>query len=60
MLLEQGIMLFNEKPKNGIKFCIHNKILEDNHTEISKFLISVKGLSKFAIGEYLSEPDEFN
>ena len=62
-LLETAILLFNEKPSNGVNFCINNNIFsdeKDKHKAVSSFLLYGKGLSKFAIGEYLSEPNEYN
>jgi len=54
-LLENAVMLFNEQPNKGVSFGIKNKIFSNKHSEICKFLLETKGLSKFAIGEYLSE-----
>ena len=56
-LLEKAVMLFNEKPVSGLNFCIKHAVIADKPTEISKFLLETNGLSKYAIGEYLSEPD---
>lgn len=55
-LVDQAVLLFNEKPKAGIKFCLANRILEQK--QVAEFLHVTKGLSKFAIGEYLSDPDQ--
>ena len=52
---EIGTMLFNEKPKKGINFCIENSIIKrDTPIYIAKFL-QTPGLSKFAIGQFLGD-----
>ena len=48
-------MFFNEKPKTGIDFCIKHKLLSED--DVCNFLLKTKGLSKYAIGEYLAEPN---
>jgi len=58
--VEQGILLFNERPKKGIDWCIQKKILLRDPARIVEFLLETKGLSKFAIGQYLADPDDFN
>ena len=35
-------------------------MLQNKHNEVAEFLLNAKGLSKFAIGEYLSDRNEFN
>lgn len=59
-LLETATILFNEKPSKGIQYCIDHDLLQNKHNEIADFLLNAKGLSKFAIGEYLSDRSEFN
>lgn len=51
---EIGTMLFNEKPKIGIQFCIEHKIIKKATPPlVAKFLHQTPGLSKFAIGQFL-------
>jgi len=58
--LETATILFNEKPSKGIQYCIDNGLLQNKHIEVAEFLLNAKGLSKFAIGEYLSDRNDFN
>ena len=58
--LETATILFNEKPSKGIQFCLEHQLFQNKHNEIADFLLNAKGLSKFAIGEYLSDRNEFN
>lgn len=58
--IETATIIFNEKPSKGIDFCIQNQLLENSHSDIAEFLLQSKGLSKFAIGEYLSDRNDFN
>ena len=56
MMKDYGKLLFNEKPRDGIKFCIEQGIISKNGhpKKIAKFLKNTSdGLSKFAIGQYL-------
>jgi hypothetical protein len=59
-LIETAILLFNEKPELSLKFCFQNQILEQTPAAVGSFLFSTKGLSKFSIGFFISEEDEFN
>ena len=58
--IERAIILFNEKPKKGIDFLIKNQLLEYDPDTISEFLLTTPGLSKFAIGQYIGNTDDFN
>jgi brefeldin A-inhibited guanine nucleotide-exchange protein len=60
ILFASGLKLFNEKAKKGIAFFIKNAFVEDNVDSIVQFLKNTTQLSKAAIGDYISEGDEFN
>lgn len=53
--LQEGISIFNQKPKKGIEFLINAKKVGDSPEEIAVFLKSTPGLSKALIGDYLGE-----
>lgn len=55
---QEGISLFNRKPKKGIEFLINAKKVGDSPEEISSFLRSASGLNKTLIGDYLGEREE--
>lgn len=57
LLLTEGVALFNEKPKKGIKNLQDNRILatgDTQFTEIAAFLRSEPRLDKRQIGEFIS------
>ncbi|XP_020576341.1 brefeldin A-inhibited guanine nucleotide-exchange protein 2-like [Phalaenopsis equestris] len=58
--LQEGISLFNRKPKEGIQFLINAKKVGDSAEEIASFLKSTSGLSKILIGDFLGEREEFS
>ncbi|KAG6519455.1 brefeldin A-inhibited guanine nucleotide-exchange protein 2-like isoform X1 [Zingiber officinale] len=53
--LQEGISLFNHKPKMGIEFLINIKKVGNSPEEIAVFLKSAPGLNKTLIGDYLGE-----
>lgn len=53
-------MLFNEKPSKGIRFCIDQGFFPERPEIVANFLANAQGLSKFAIGQYLADPNDFN
>ncbi|KAK8941983.1 Brefeldin A-inhibited guanine nucleotide-exchange protein 2 [Platanthera guangdongensis] len=53
--LQEGISIFNQKPKKGIDFLINAKKVGDSPEEIAVFLKNTPGLSKALIGDYLGE-----
>ncbi|GAB5354605.1 hypothetical protein AAMO2058_000133400 [Amorphochlora amoebiformis] len=59
-LIERGILLFNRKPKRGIKFLVDSKLLDNDPNAIAVFLKSHKKLDKTQIGEYMGEDKDFN
>lgn len=57
-LWQEGISLFNRKPKKGIDFLIKAKKVGDSPEEIANFLKTASGLNKTMIGDYLGEREE--
>ncbi|KAJ6807493.1 brefeldin A-inhibited guanine nucleotide-exchange protein 2-like [Iris pallida] len=58
--LQEGISLFNQKPKKGIEFLISANKVGDSPEEIAAFLRNASGLSKTLIGDYLGEREELS
>ncbi|XP_057859507.1 brefeldin A-inhibited guanine nucleotide-exchange protein 2 isoform X2 [Cryptomeria japonica] len=58
--LQEGISLFNRKPRKGIEFLVNAKKVGDSPEEIAAFLKNVSGLDKTLIGDYLGERDDFS
>ncbi|PKA61135.1 Brefeldin A-inhibited guanine nucleotide-exchange protein 2 [Apostasia shenzhenica] len=56
--LQEGISLFNRKPREGIQFLINANKVGDSPEEIAVFLKTTSGLNKFLIGDYLGERKE--
>lgn len=60
LLLQEGISLFNRKPKKGINFLVNAKKVGESPEEIAVFLKSESGLNKSMIGDYLGEREDFS
>lgn len=58
--LQEGISLFNRKPRKGIEFLVNAKKVGDSPEEIAAFLKNASGLDKTLIGDYLGERDDFS
>lgn len=58
--LQEGISLFNRKPRKGIEFLVNAKKVGDSPEEIAIFLKNASGLDKTLIGDYLGERDDFS
>ena len=58
-ILEEGKKLFSEKPKNGIRFFVEKGFIKETPESIAEFFHTTS-LNMSAIGDYLSEPNEFN
>ncbi|CAL1356931.1 unnamed protein product [Linum trigynum] len=56
--LQEGISLFNRKPKKGIEFLINANKVGDSPEEIAVFLKNASGLNKTLIGDYLGERED--
>ncbi|XP_022147082.1 brefeldin A-inhibited guanine nucleotide-exchange protein 2-like [Momordica charantia] len=58
--LQEGISLFNRKPKKGIEFLINANKVGSSPEEIAAFLKDASGLDKTLIGDYLGEREELS
>ncbi|RAL54079.1 hypothetical protein DM860_004550 [Cuscuta australis] len=58
--LQEGISLFNRKPKKGIEFLINANKVGTSAEEIAAFLKSSSELNKTLIGDYLGERDDLS
>ncbi|GAB4861884.1 Brefeldin A-inhibited guanine nucleotide-exchange protein 2 [Ancistrocladus abbreviatus] len=58
--LQEGISLFNRKPKKGIEFLINANKVGNSPEEIATFLKNASGLNKTLIGDYLGEREELS
>ncbi|CAN1848932.1 Brefeldin A-inhibited guanine nucleotide-exchange protein 2 [Linum perenne] len=56
--LQEGISLFNQKPKKGIEFLINANKVGNSPEEIAEFLKNASGLNKTLIGDYLGERED--
>ncbi|DBA82002.1 TPA: hypothetical protein ACH3X1_007704 [Trebouxia sp. C0004] len=55
---QEGIALFNKKPKKGIAFMQEHNMLGRSPDEVAKFLAKTTGLNKTMVGEYLGERED--
>ena len=60
MILDQGIIQFNARPKDGIQFLIKNKVISEDTLEIAKFLATTDKLDKHVLGNFLGKDNEFS
>jgi hypothetical protein len=60
MIMDQGIILFNAKPRDGIAFLIKNKVIPDETLDIAKFLASTDKLDKHVLGNFLGKDTDFS
>ncbi|KAI3693295.1 hypothetical protein L6452_33129 [Arctium lappa] len=58
--LQEGISLFNRKPKKGIEFLINVNKVGSSPEEIADFLKNASGLNKTLIGDYLGEREDLS
>ncbi|KAL2460779.1 Brefeldin A-inhibited guanine nucleotide-exchange protein 2 [Abeliophyllum distichum] len=58
--LQEGISLFNRKPKKGIEFLINANKVGNSPEEIAAFLKNASGLNKTLIGDYLGEREDLS
>ncbi|KAM7260898.1 hypothetical protein ACFE04_026373 [Oxalis oulophora] len=58
--LQEGISLFNRKPKKGIEFLINANKVGNTPEEIAVFLKNASGLNKTLIGDYLGEREDLS
>ena len=59
-LWQEGISLFNKKPKKGIEFLIKANKVGNSPEEIAAFLKDASGLNKTLIGDYLGEREDMS
>lgn len=57
---QEGISLFNRKPKKGIEFLIKANKVGGSPKEIADFLKDASGLNKTLIGDYLGEREDLS
>eukprot|EP00249_Psilotum_nudum_P023695 c28957_g2_i1 orf=862-6204(-) len=57
--LQEGIHLFNKKPRRGIEFLVNAKKVGNSSEEVATFLKTASGLDKTMVGDYLGENEEF-
>ncbi|KAL2603207.1 hypothetical protein R1flu_013143 [Riccia fluitans] len=57
---QEGISLFNKKPRKGIDFLIKAEKLGSSPEEVAAFLLNSSGLDKTMIGDYLGEKEDFS
>eukprot|EP00850_Spirogloea_muscicola_P003472 SM000014S00260 [mRNA] locus=s14:364320:373142:+ [translate_table: standard] len=55
---QEGVALFNKKPRKGIDFLIKVKKVGSTPEDIAKFLREASGLDKTMIGDYLGEKED--
>ncbi|MCO5583638.1 hypothetical protein L7F22_037551 [Adiantum nelumboides] len=58
--LQEGISLFNKKPRKGIDFLVKANKVGDSPEELCIFLKNTSGLDKGMIGDYLGENEELS
>uniref|UniRef100_A0A8C8AMZ5 ADP ribosylation factor guanine nucleotide exchange factor 1 n=1 Tax=Otus sunia TaxID=257818 RepID=A0A8C8AMZ5_9STRI len=59
-IIEQGIDLFNKKPKRGIQYLQEQGMLGTTPEDIAQFLHQEERLDSTQVGEFLGDNDKFN
>uniref|UniRef100_A0A4W5MZX7 ARF guanine nucleotide exchange factor 1 n=1 Tax=Hucho hucho TaxID=62062 RepID=A0A4W5MZX7_9TELE len=59
-IIEQGIDLFNKKPKRGIQYLQEQGMLGTTPEELAQFLHQEERLDSTQVGEFLGDNDRFN
>ncbi|KAM8966868.1 brefeldin A-inhibited guanine nucleotide-exchange protein 1 [Pelodytes ibericus] len=59
-IIEQGIDLFNKKPKRGIQYLQEQGMLGTTQEDIAQFLHQEERLDSTQVGEFLGDHDKFN
>ncbi|XP_048832283.1 LOW QUALITY PROTEIN: brefeldin A-inhibited guanine nucleotide-exchange protein 1 [Brienomyrus brachyistius] len=59
-IIEQGIDLFNKKPKRGIQYLQEQGMLGSTSEDIAQFLHQEERLDSTQVGEFLGDNDRFN
>lgn len=56
---EEGVALFNKKPRKGVDLLISSNRLEKNASAVAKFLLTTEKLDATMVGEYIGDGDSF-
>ncbi|KAK9763124.1 guanine nucleotide exchange protein for ADP-robosylation factor, partial [Basidiobolus ranarum] len=60
-VLQQGIQMFNWRPKKGLSFLLDTHCIENSEAKtIARFLLRSEGVNKTTLGEFLGEGSEEN
>ncbi|XP_072427584.1 brefeldin A-inhibited guanine nucleotide-exchange protein 1 isoform X2 [Chiloscyllium punctatum] len=59
-IIEQGIELFNKKPKRGLQYLQEQGMLGTTPDDIAQFLHQEERLDTTQVGEYVGDNDKFN
>uniref|UniRef100_A0A3Q1JR92 ADP-ribosylation factor guanine nucleotide-exchange factor 1 (brefeldin A-inhibited) n=1 Tax=Anabas testudineus TaxID=64144 RepID=A0A3Q1JR92_ANATE len=59
-IIEQGIDLFNKKPKRGIQYLQEQGMLGTTSEDLAQFLHQEERLDSTQVGEFLGDNDRFN
>ncbi|XP_030071158.1 brefeldin A-inhibited guanine nucleotide-exchange protein 1 isoform X1 [Microcaecilia unicolor] len=59
-IIEQGIDLFNKKPKRGIQYLQEQGMLGTSQEDIAQFLHQEERLDSTQVGEFLGDNDKFS
>ncbi|ORX95819.1 Sec7-domain-containing protein [Basidiobolus meristosporus CBS 931.73] len=60
-VLQQGIQMFNWKPKKGFNFLLETHCIENRDPKtIARFFLNTEGINKTTLGEFLGEGSEEN
>ncbi|XP_059351895.1 brefeldin A-inhibited guanine nucleotide-exchange protein 2-like isoform X2 [Daphnia carinata] len=57
---EQGIVMFNRKPRRGLQYLQSQKLLGEEAVDVARFLVTEERLDKTVVGDFLGDPDKFN
>ena len=57
-LLDEGTLLFNNRPRDGLNFLTSHEIIPDDPADVARFLATTPNLDKSAVGEYLGNNNE--
>jgi hypothetical protein len=60
MILDQGIIQFNARPKDGIAFLVKNKVITDDPLDVAKFLATTDKVDKHVLGNFLGKDNDYS
>jgi len=58
-LFEEGVALFNRKPKKGLAFLQEQRLIGQAPEDAASFLAATRGLDKATIGDFLGEREDY-